>query len=1565
MATYVTANGQLLSISRAPDSWPIGTSAAETQIGTSGNDQFQGAGGDTLIGGTGDDTYFLWDAASSTVEQAGQGVDTVYAEYWGAATLSDNVENLFLSSAGSTAGTGNALNNIIVAGTVGATLDGGAGDDVLVGGTGADIFKITAGNGSDAIVNFKPSSDVVKLQGYGITSFDQLMAGAVQNGSDVQFTFANGEKLVLRDVNLSNLSAYDFGLPVATSAVPSGYSQLVGTGEVVSANGWTLTNNVWNPGDLGAADYSISSTFRASDLTDHLTFNWSFPLVTEAVSSVKAYPEISFGPNPLSDVPTLSSVFPLQVNTITGLTANFDLSYQGNMDGFDVSFDIWLTSKPNGGPSTITNEVMVWLHKGGVTPYGDLIGTYQDGTISAQIYHGSNNGRPYTAVILDSDLPKGSINIDGILEKLQGLGIVSPDEYLASIELGAEVVSGSGSLTINDLDLAVKTVDPLNAVTSTTISGTSVSSSVTSPGTTSVPVIGSFSPDTNVVGDGLTTANKITLNGGASVVGSTIEIYDGGIKIGTAITGADKSWSFTTSTLSDGTHVFTSKMIDSTGKASASSAALSVTVDTVAPDSPTLLSITPDSNIAGDGVTNANQITLNGAAAAGMTVQIFESGNLIGSAVAGSNGLWSFTTDVLVDGKYTYTSKAVDAAGNSSATSSAFNVTVDTLAPSKPGFSAFAPDGHLITSGATNANHITLTGGALPNSTIKIFDGTMQIGTASVDSNGVWSFTTAALADGNHTLTAKTVDTAGNISAASTALSVAVDTVAPDAPSVSSFSPDSNVAGDGITNANQITLSGAAAAGGMVNIYDGGTLIGTAVANSSGIWSYATAALADGTHAFTGKAIDTAGNLSVASSALKVTIDTLAPNKPGFSAFASDGHLVASGATNANQLTLKGGAAANSTIKIYDGTSQIGTATADSSGVWSFSTSTLTDGSHAITAKAMDTAGNLSSASTALSLTVDTVAPDAPTVSSFSPDSNVAGDGITSANQITLSGATAIGGTVKVYDGGTLIGTAVANSSGLWSYTTAALADGTHAFTSKAVDTAGNISAASSALKVTVDTVAPNKPGFSAFASDGHLVTSGATNASQLTLKGGAAASSTIKIYDGTTQIGTTTSDSSGVWSFTTATFTDGSHSITAKAMDTAGNLSTASTALSVAVDTVAPDAPAMLSFSPDSNVFGDGITNANQIAIAGAAAAGTTVKIYDGTTQIGTATTASDGNWSFTTATLADGNHNFTSKAVDTAGNVSTTSSALKVVVDTVAPNKPGFSAFAPDGHLVTSGDTNASQLTLKGGAAANSTINIYDGTTQVGTTTADGSGVWSFTTGTLTDGSHAITAKAMDAAGNLSAASTALGVTVDTIAPDAPSVLSFSPDSNVVGDGVTSANTITLAGAAAAGITVKVYDGTTQIGSTTTGSDGAWSFATATLADGNHSFTSKAVDTAGNVSAASSALKVTVDTVAPNSPNFTAYNTSGQVVSNGTTTSADQFTLKGGAAANTAIEIFDGSTRIGTTTSNSSGVWSFTTAALTDGNHAITGDAVDAAGNHSSVSAALNLTVWHDLVV
>src|SRR5262249_37512789 len=89
-----------------------------------------------------------------------------------------------------------------------------------------------------------------------------------------------------------------------------------------------------------------------------------------------------------------------------------------------------------------------------------------------------------------------------------------------------------------------------------------------------------------------------------------------------------------------------------------------------------------------------------------------------------------------------------------------------------------------------------------------------------------------------------------------------------------------------------------------------------------------------------------------------------------------------------------------------------------------------------------------------------------------------------------------------------------------------------------------------------------------------------------------------------------------------------------------------------------------------------------------------------------------------------------------------------------------------------------------------------------------------------------------------------------------DVPKIDAFSNDSGVAGDHITNDNTVTVTGKAAANSTVKVFDGTTQIGTATTNGSGAWSYTTAALKDGSHSLTAKATSASGATSAASSAL-------------------------------------------------------------------------------------------------------------
>jgi hypothetical protein len=108
----------------------------------------------------------------------------------------------------------------------------------------------------------------------------------------------------------------------------------------------------------------------------------------------------------------------------------------------------------------------------------------------------------------------------------------------------------------------------------------------------------------------------------------------------------------------------------------------------------------------------------------------------------------------------------------------------------------------------------------------------------------------------------------------------------------------------------------------------------------------------------------------------------------------------------------------------------------------------------------------------------------------------------------------------------------------------------------------------------------------------------------------------------------------------------------------------------------------------------------------------------------------------------------------------------------------------------------------------------------------------------------------------------------TPDTTAPAAPKIVAFTPDTGTVGDKITTASVLTLSGTAEAGSTVKLFDGTTQIGTAKANASGAWSVATTKLSGGSHNFTARAADAAGNTSSASSPLSVRVDAAPVTSP-------------------------------------------------------------------------------------------------
>jgi hypothetical protein len=526
----------------------------------------------------------------------------------------------------------------------------------------------------------------------------------------------------------------------------------------------------------------------------------------------------------------------------------------------------------------------------------------------------------------------------------------------------------------------------------------------------------------------------------------------------------------------------------------------------MAEDAPTNLALDPgsDTGTAGDNITTVTTPTITGKADKALvdatasnfstTVTLYDSDGVtvLGSGTINRDtGAWSIAiTTPLSLGSHTITAKATDLAGNVSTASAGLTLTIVPGTPPPPA----APTGLALDastdSGAagdnlTNFNKPMVTGKAEAGSTVQLFDGTTPLTpTVQVDTGGNWSITLAAtLGDGTHSLTAKATN-GGGTGPASAALSLHIDTTPPAAPTVLALdaSTDSGTVGDGITRFTLPQINGKAEAGSTVQLFDGNNgLTPTAQADSGGNWSITlAAALNDGLHNLTAKATDAAGNPGTASAVLPLTIDTTAPGAPANLALdpSTDSGVVGDRITNFNQPTVTGTAEAGSSVTLKEGNAVLGTATA-TGGTWSISLAqSLADGIHNLTANTTDAAGNTSTGSATLSLTIDTTVqpPAGLALAPGSDDGSSSTDNITTVKTPTLLGTAEANSTVRVFDGGTLLGYATANGSGAWSFTTPARMDGLHSFTAVAVDVAGNTSSASGALSVTIQTPPPVLP---------------------------------------------------------------------------------------------------------------------------------------------------------------------------------------------------------------------------------------------------------------------------------------------------------------------------------------------------------------------------------------------------------------------------------------------------------------------------------------------------------
>lgn len=812
---------------------------------------------------------------------------------------------------------------------------------------------------------------------------------------------------------------------------------------------------------------------------------------------------------------------------------------------------------------------------------------------------------------------------------------------------------------------------------------------------------------------------------------------------------------------------------------------------------------------------------------------------------------------------------------------------------------------------------------------------------------------------------------------------IVVDTIAPAAPLL--VSPTNN---SYLTSA-LTTVSGTSEANAIINVRSAGTVVGTGTAIGTA-WSVTlTTPLANGDHNLVAIATDAAGNVSVNSSISITTVRTTGPTVPLLNAPTSP--------TASTTPTLSGSSEPNLMIKVYANANLVGTTSANGAGQWSLTSAVLSDGIYSITSTATDPGARESAASSAQTLTVDTLNPTLPTAVTFPsalsnvPSVQVNWTNSTDANfkqhnlKLCTNSSCSTGCTaasVSPTSPASLLG----SDGGI--YYACVQGEDLLGHISAWVASAGTVQIDSTNATVTNVTSTLTNGYYSQGTSIDIVVTFSKvitiTSPSLLTLLLETGATDRVATYLSATtdaitfrytvQSGDTSQDlnyqSTGALTLNGATIKDNATNDAVLSLPAIGSGNSLGGQKAIVIDTTAPTAPATPGFSSAiSSVlsvpfsFANGSdTNFSSHNVKFCAASDCTTSCLAMQTAVSSPATLTGVNGSvFYGCVQAKDLANLTSAWIPSIGtmtfdttaptvtSISTTKANGAYTIGTSIPLFVNFSepvvvvGAADIKILLETGATDRNVVYAGGSGTSTLTFNY---TVSAGDTSADldyqSTSALTVGTGSIKDAAGNNAVLALAAPGAAGSISSAKAIVIDTTSPAPPVII--NPSNGFYATSSISA----VSGTSESGASVTLKNSSTTLG-VGTASGTSWTVTTI-LNDGTYTLTAFATDAAGNTSANSAVSALTVDTSAPSVCN---------VITGAASISNPTPMIAGTCEANMIVKIYDSSTLVATGTSDSSGNFSMSTAALADGVHSIKAIATDPGGRSGPNSNIYTVTV------
>ncbi len=1060
--------------------------------------------------------------------------------------------------------------------------------------------------------------------------------------------------------------------------------------------------------------------------------------------------------------------------------------------------------------------------------------------------------------------------------------------------------------------------------TSTTTNSSAVTFDKTAPSAPGAPDLASADDTGSSNTDNITKNTSGLTMSGTAEAGSTVQLYDGAVAVGTPVVATGGNWSVDLS-LAEGVHQIAAKATDTAGNTSATSSALSVTVDTTAPSNQN--TVFPSFVTKSGGGT----VTIISSGDSTNTVWFAPLGTTIFTANASTITAASGTATTIVAPTIAgnYKLYIIDAAGNISSASIAV-LTIDNTAPFvsnvtvNPGTVADGSYtvGQVIPIKITFSKTVNVTGtptllvvtNSPPTTALNYASGTgsdtltfnytVVSGNSSADldyaSIGALALSGGTIRDTSGNDAVLTLPVPGTSGSLSANRDIAIDTSVPSVTLTTSASSLTNAAIP-VTATFSEGVTGFGFSASDFTITNGSVTPSSFATTSSSVYTFTVTPTGDGVVTIqvpVSAAHDAAGNLSTISNTLSRTYDATAPTVVFAPVLADIRDQVANPQiTNTTPVrftatfTESGGSVSGFTasdISVSHGTAGNFQATADPL-VYTFEVSPVGDPVLNVTVavsmaggKVSDSAGNGNTSTSGYTFIFDN---HNPTVSLVASSQDFASSSPISVTATFSEDVSNFGADDVVVTGGSVTPSSFATTSDSV-YTFSVTPTGQGAVTIQLVsgaaqDFATNSSNPSNTVRLTYDSISPT-PTLSSSAS-------ASTNSSPIpvtaTFGEGVSGftSGDISVTGGSVTSGSFSTVSSTTYTFTITPTIEGAVGVSvgsAVATDAVGNNNLSSNTLNFIYDATKPVVtessviPSPSASSTPSYTFTS--SEAGTISYGGSCKSSTTAALSGSNTVMLTASSGSafsNGTYNNCTVTVTDAAGNasivlvITAFTVDSTFVVDTTAPTLSTV--SIASNRTPSSA-ANMGDVVTLSFTSSETINTP-------TVSFFSGSSPInGSITYNHSGNnWtaSYTANSSDhEGLVSFTIDFSDIAGNnatqVVSTSDSSAVTFDKTAPSAPSTpaLASADDTGASNsDGITTQTTgLTFTGTAEAGSTVQLYDGTSAVGTPAAATGGNWSI-DLSLAAGVHSIKAKATDASGNISATSSARAITIDTTLP----------------------------------------------------------------------------------------------------